>query len=109
VPDGALKVLRTESHREWAKRSNPTRPYDASTAPVATRAKGCGPTGMFDPITRTDQSPTIADFRIAASSTFVVSNGPAGRDSAWANGAKSLPRYTGPSGAVTSRPRSFMR
>src|SRR2546428_10574354 len=77
--------------------------------PVATRAKGCGPTGTFDAITRTDQSPAIAVFRMTASSTFVVSKGPSGRDCPCANGAKWLPRYTAPFGAVTCRSKSFTR
>src|SRR5207247_1808654 len=96
-----------EDLRLCHRRVRDNQPYPRSRLLVAPSANGCGPTGMFDPITRTDQSPAAGFLRITASSTLVVSKIPPGRDCPCANGAKWFPRYTVPSGAVTSRSRSF--
>ena len=88
VASESCTEIRIVSASEYATRSRDSRPYDASRLPVATRANGCGPTGTFDPITRTVQSPAAAFLRITASSTFVASKVPPGRDCPCANGAK---------------------
>ena len=51
VAEESWTASRTVSPSAYTTRSRVTRPYDASRLPVATRAKGCGPTGTFDPIT----------------------------------------------------------
>jgi hypothetical protein len=64
-------------------------------------------------MTRTDQSPMRAGGRgpgtITASSTFLVSAEPPEIEPPLLNVPKLFPRYTVPSGAVSSRWRSFTR
>src|SRR3990170_3262192 len=101
--------IRIASTAPYTGRSTATRPYPPSRSPTATRANGCGPTGTFAPITRTVHAPTAGVLRITASSTFTVSKAPPAIDCPSANVPNTFPRYTVPSGAVTSRFRSLTR